>query len=372
MTVIRAFTIHFPKSREKSTFNFLELNFSRYCPPLLDVKGKLKLNVFTNRVVLPPILEFKNILGENSLSHLSRQLEDFLDDYGVDIAAIPIEGAYSYLKNVSEALRETEKIYFSFNVGGLSDYPSRIDLRSVVKTLREIGRVAGQDAFTRIAFTYGKTPVTPYFPATTSRKPGLSLSLLYASQLKNVVEKGGDLRDEMRRILVNFSKLGVNVSKDLDLMFLGVDASISPWMENSVANLIEAMISDRFGSPGTYHAIFNLNSLIEQVSNGLKTTGFNEVMLPLAEDNWLKNAVREGRLKIEDFVSYISVCVAGLDMTPIPSNVSDDKLIKVVRDVVSISHVKKRTVGVRLILVNANSGEEVKLEKFGKTPVLSI
>ncbi|RLG60794.1 hypothetical protein DRN86_01595 [Candidatus Geothermarchaeota archaeon] len=372
MIKIRAFAVHFPKPRrEEDVRSFLESNFSKYCPLLIEVERELKLDVFMNRVILPPINVLKAVFGEVDLNDLSALLENYLEEYKMDIAAIPIERKYSYLKQIPEILKETKRLYFSFNIGDLRNLPC-LDLKEVVKLWRKIDRVAGQDAFTHLAFTYGSTPETPYFPATVSKRQGLSLSLLYATQLRDAVESGKGLKEELSRSLRLAEEIGRDVAERINLEFLGVDSSVSPWMKDSVARLIETIINDKFGSPGTHYAIFDLNKSINGLSKKIRTVGFNEVMLPLAEDNQLKRAVEDGRIGLRDFVSYIFVCVSGLDMVPIPNETSDFKLIRMIRDALVAGCIKGKTVGIRVILAEAKPGERINLTGFGNVPVLSI
>ncbi|MEM3372205.1 MAG: DUF711 domain-containing protein, partial [Candidatus Korarchaeum sp.] len=60
------------------------------------------------------------------------------------------------------------------------------------------------------------------------------------------------------------------------------------------------------------------------------------------------------------------------DMVVLPLSVSKTDLAKLIGDVVTSGRVKGRTVGVRVILVEAEPGEEVNLGRFGKVPVMML
>jgi len=57
-------------------------------------------------------------------------------------------------------------------------------------------------------------------------------------------------------------------------------------------------------------------------------------------------------------------------MVLIPSTVDDRVLRGVMRDLYSLHLLKGRTMGMRVILVGAEPGEDVELGEFGKTPVM--
>jgi len=104
----------------------------------------------------------------------------------------------------------------------------------------------------------------------------------------------------------------------------------------------------------------------------VKAVGFNEVMLPLAEDNCLKKRAKEGKLRLYDLISYIPICAVGLDMVPIPADISDEELLRILKDVEVMSSIKGRTVGVRVILASSKPGDEIELRRFGKVPIPCI
>jgi len=96
--------------------------------------------------------------------------------------------------------------------------------------------------------------------------------------------------------------------------------------------------------------------------------GFNEVMLPLAEDDRLKELAAVGQLRFRDLLAATPACVAGLDMVPLPSTTETRVLKWVMRDLDAASKLKRKPLGMRVLLVGAAPGEEVELGMFGKTP----
>lgn len=199
---------------------------------------------------------------------------------------------------------------------------------------------------------------SPYFPASITTKRGISLSLLYPNDIKTL--------SDVEEALKKGEQLGNYISSALGLEFLGVDGSLSPWGEESVAKAVERLFGTKLGTPGSHYAIWQLNKAIKSAE--VKKVGFNEVMLPLAEDEELKRLVRAGALTLRDFVSYTAVCVPGLDMAPI--RVKDwNSLKRLLYDLVAIAEAKGRPIGVRIFPVDE---EEYGVAGFGNTPALEI
>ena len=60
-------------------------------------------------------------------------------------------------------------------------------------------------------------------------------------------------------------------------------------------------------------------------------------MLPVLEDSRIAQRFGEGTLSIDSLLSYSSVCGTGLDTLPLPGDVSDRQLTRILGDVASLS-----------------------------------
>jgi len=336
---IRSITLHIPLG--------FSVNYRRIVERLEDAVKELKINVFSKRIVV----DFNKVSKEDILS-----LEEIREEAGVDYIATHLNTLENF-SLIAEALNKTERTFISTRLENEM-------FREYAKSIKIVFKKASWYGCARYGISIGKTPVTPYFPVTRGGEYGFSLSILYASDL---------IKNELETIPEIFYKaysLGCEISRKTRIPFIGVDYSLSPWMDDSVARLIEVLNKASFGEPGTLQTIYKLNKLIEKHSIGLKPIGFNEVMLPVAEDNILKDAVRKGRITLHHLLSYISVCVAGLDMVPINYRISVEKIARILQDLSVLADLKKRTVGVRIVLVEGEG--EVDLGFFEKTPVLKI
>lgn len=240
---------------------------------------------------------------------------------------------------------------------------------TVVEVLRIISQ-DGSDAAKRFAALIGGELETPYYPASVNLRgggTGIALAVLYPKDLIGVTNIE-DLRAKLSS-LRSAEEFGRRVADLAGIEYRGIDASLSPpWGWESVVDVLEQLGRKLSSPPGFMMSIWRVNKELMELP--IKKLGFNEVMLPpLAEDERLKERARSGELSFKDLTMYSSVCVAGVDMVPIP--VSDVfKVRGVIEDLYSISRSKGRPIGLRLIPVKGS--REVEVEGFGSTPVLSI
>lgn len=221
---------------------------------------------------------------------------------------------------------------------------------------------------TRIAVGLHDTKFqTPYFPdssSTGSREIGLSF--LYAGCVLEDVKSGLSIDGSFYRVFRDFEKLALRI-ESLTGLRVKVDYSLSPWMEDSVARLYEHH-GFSIASTGSAYFTWFLNKLVQEHMNKALATGFNEVMLPYAEDSLLMEYGLKGLLRARDFLNLATTCVAGIDMVVVPEN--RPRLAGLIADAMSIAKTKSRPIAARIIPVPAQPGDLVNLGRFGKAPVI--
>ncbi|MEM0161553.1 MAG: DUF711 family protein [Thermoproteota archaeon] len=377
MTLIRALAIHLG-------------NFSNYRPLKIEdlkekvstVKHKFKTNIWTTRVILPKIVQdhsttFKGAssqqVSERDLEKIIENSEELIKELGIDFVAIPFD--YNSLRKIRtkfvELFSVSNRLFFSLNIGNLTgDLPIK-ESKDSIQLLKEIFESNGEEACTRFAISFGGQPETAYFPDTAAKNFGFSLSLRYVNDILNRLGDKKDLSDTIESIARPIQNEALRVQKYANMKFLGIDLSLSPWMKESILKLIEEVGDITEISPGFYTSIWKLNEAIMNTKK-IKKIGFNEVMLPVAEDSLLKEYFASRKMMITELIGAISVCVAGLDMVAVSANLKNEVIEKLVLDSISISKARKKKIGIRLILANGKAGGEIKLSRFGKVPVIKI
>ncbi len=330
----RAVTLHVRSEEEYESYS-----------DLLDRLYR-KLDAFTKRVVM---VEPINVKEELKAVHAGLDPEGF-------------ELAYELLR---------EGYFTSVNMG---DNPYGANLMYAAEFLHKISEELGPEANTMFALTSGVPYETPYFPATKGGSFGISASLLYPSELYGALYEAEEPEMTLRSVLkFLFVQAEQQILEELggEAPFLGIDYSLSPWMEKSSARVISLLARTDFLEPGTASAILEMNEIIRESVEGLKSTGFNEVMLPVAEDNLLMDLALQGKLRARDLAYLSSYCVTGMDMVVIPFG-DVTKLAKIIGDVLSSGKIKGKVVGIRIIPVDERPGEKVGLGRFGEVPVMEL
>lgn len=216
---------------------------------------------------------------------------------------------------------------------------------------------------TKIAVSAGGHIVnTPYFPMSSSRprEKSLSVSLLYPSDIKGYWGRGG-LEALTTRLEELFSKV------EEVLPEAAIDYSLSPWMEESVAEIVEEISGSRIPGPGNMGAVHLLSRAIRRAA-GIRATGFNEVMLPVEEDLRLKELAKSGSIRAGDLIALTVSCLVGLDMAVV--NAGEGDVTNLLLDARAASLAAGKPIGVRLIPVQEPPGSTIDLGRFGRAAVI--
>jgi uncharacterized protein (UPF0210 family) len=251
------------------------------------------------------------------------------------------------------------------------------------KVVELLSKISYKDpiSLTRIATLLGEEGdfLTPYFPLSMNTRygEGIALALLYARDLIDTYRAEGlsGMVESACRILSQAESIGRYIASRMGVDYYGLDYSLSPWMDDSVALLIEEISESTLPNPGSLHTVSRINSLIHEAATrcGILPTGFCEIMLPVAEDNILKERVREDMLRLRDLIALSLFCVAGVDMVVIPAEIPKKVLLGVMLDLSEVSKLKGKPIGLRVILYpGVKPGDRIDLGVFGETPVIEV
>lgn len=310
------------------------LNYTNKLERIKDEK------IWTKRVAFPPT---PTNMSLNKLTELIPQTNNII------FSLIHLKSNDQRIKEIPDVLGTNDNIYASILLKRTED----------IKSLSNFLYLLEPEISTRIAILiYDDFLTTPYFPVGSANivADSFGISLLYA---KDYIE------GNINKSLVEANQLGINYSKELHMKFLGIDISLSPWMDESVAEIIENK-SGKLFSPGNTYAVHELNKELfyEAWKQKITPIGFSETMLPVAEDNLLMKRVEEGNLTLPQLQMLTFACVAGLDMVAIPRNA--DLYYKILLDSMAIQFNKRRPYGIRII-PSTGSGH-IFINGYGKIP----
>lgn len=308
------------------------------------------MQVWTLRIAMPPVPKHVD----------PGQLLDVAPDENFLYAALHLDAD-------DPRVMELPQLLIGSNVFGSIKVKDRNEVKAAVQTILELSAM-DYKASTRLAVLFRRRYSTPYFPvASTGTQEGVAAALLYVDEAER--DMGSGIRLPKR--LGNLGRFFEAEAEKLGTKFLGFDLSLSPWMNESTARLVERVSGVRLPMPGTLEAVSRINEYIRTLGllAGVRLVGFNELMLPVGEDDLLKERVLSGEVYLEDLARLASVCVAGVDMVAVERDWAEEWLRGYLLDLFEISGVKRKLMGARILPVKARAGSLVDFDTFGKIPV---
>jgi hypothetical protein len=83
----------------------------------------------------------------------------------------------------------------------------------------------------------------------------------------------------------------------------------------------------------------------------IKRVGYSGLMVPILEDNILAKRYAEGTFNIDSLLAYSAVCAGGLDTVPLPGDVSEDRIARILGDVATLAFKWQKPLAARLLPV---------------------
>ena len=167
-------------------------------------------------------------------------------------------------------------------------------------------------------------------------------------------------------------------SERLGIPFGIVDLSLAPtpFVGDSVAEILEEMGLESVGAPGTTAALALLNDQIKKggVMASSFVGGLSGAFIPVSEDQGMIDAVVRGALTLEKLEAMTCVCSVGLDMIAIPGSTLASTISGIIADEAAIGMINQKTTAVRLIpVIGKDVGDMVEFGGLlGHAPVQQI
>jgi uncharacterized protein (UPF0210 family) len=216
-----------------------------------------------------------------------------------------------------------------------------------VKVIRalEFQSPEGQGNFA-FAATALVEPYSPFYPASWHDGPGgrFSVGLESASVVAEVLGATGydagaasqRLREELAGHAVAVEALARRAAAGSGWHYQGLDPTPAPFDGfASIGAALEGFTGRRLGSSGTLTAAAIVTAAVRSLP--VQRVGLQGLMLPVLEDSRIAQRWGEGALSIDSLLSYSSVCGTGLDTLPLPGDVTDAQLTRILGDVASLS-----------------------------------
>lgn len=356
------------------------------------VGGKYGIPVENKRISISPIAVAGAPFDSEQMVQIAGALDqsaaavgvDFIGGFSALVEKGMAAGDRALIGAIPQAMAETKRICASVNVASTR---AGINMDAVVK----MGHVIKESAeLTAGADGLGaaKLVVFANIPQDIPFMAGAYLGIGEADSVINVGVSGpgvvkraidralelepeaglGRLSEVIKQTAAKVTRagelIGREVADKLGVSFGIVDLSLAPTpnVGDSVGEIFQSLGLKSIGRPGSTAALAMINDAVKKggAFASSHVGGLSGAFIPVSEDLSIEQAAREGFLSIEKLEAMTSVCSVGLDMLPLPGNVSAEMLSGIIADEMAIGMINKKTTAARLIPVpGKKAGETV-------------
>jgi uncharacterized protein (UPF0210 family) len=202
-------------------------------------------------------------------------------------------------------------------------------------------------------------PYAPFYPGSYHTGSGrrFAIGLESANVVEEVFTETGNqpeiARERLAKALGEHAQaveaIALSIERETHWTYLGLDTTPVPMPGVSIARAIERLTGVPFGSSGTLTATASITAALRQIP--VRQIGYPGLMLPVLEDNVLAQRWSEGTYDMDSLLAYSAVCGTGLDTVPLPGEVSEQQLERIIGDVASLAFKWRKPLAARLLPV---------------------
>ena len=199
-------------------------------------------------------------------------------------------------------------------------------------------------------------PYGPYYPGSYHVSNGhrFAIAMESASMVGEVFAKYHDPHEAELHLSGEFAKytkevetVAMQVAAKSGWTYEGIDATPAPSLDKSIGGAIEAFTGGPFGSSGTLTASGIITRAVQSTS--VKRTGYSGLMIPVMEDTILARRWAEGTYNLDSILAYSAVCAGGVDTVPLPGDITEDQIARIVGDVAWLAYKWNKPLAARLL-----------------------
>ena len=234
----------------------------------------------------------------------------------------------------------------------------------------------------RFAALMNCPPNTPFFPAAYwhDTRTNFSIGWQAIDLVQDAFRDAPNLEIGLQNLKIVMEAEGQKIvalaqtlAQAWGIKFVGIDASLAPMGDESIAYAMEQQLPGYFGERGTLTVAAGLTRTLQSLE--LPLCGYSGLMLPVLEDVGLGARSEAGYFNLDSLLLYSTVCGTGLDTIPIPGDASTSQIAAILTDVATLSIKLNKPLSVRLFPVpgcNADCMTEFDSPYLTNTTVMSI
>jgi uncharacterized protein (UPF0210 family) len=236
---------------------------------------------------------------------------------------------------------------------------------------RHILRVAQRSPHSQGTFAFAAVAMpavgTPYSPGSyhVNEAGRFSIGLQSANVVAEVFARSGGNATLATRELTaalaaharDVHRIAAAIEQRTGLKYWGLDPTPVPLKDESIGAAMEAFHGTTFGSPGTLTAAYVVTEALKELPG--PRVGYSGLMLPVMEDTRLAQRWNEGAISLDALLAYSAVCATGLDTVPLPGDVTEAQLTRIIGDVAVLAFKWKKPLNARLQPVHGRVAGEM-------------
>lgn len=319
---------------------------------------------------------------------------NFIGGYSALVHKGYAKGDIEFLESIPEALKETERVCSSVNIGSTK---SGINMNAVakmgviIKNAAELSAESAGFSCAKLVVFCNAVPDNPFmagaFHGVGEGESVINVGVSGPGVVKCALEKVkgedfGVVADTIKKTAFKITRMGqlvaTQAAERLGVPFGIVDLSLAPTpaVGDSVAHILEEMGLEKCGAPGTTAALALLNDAVKKGGTMASSYvgGLSGAFIPVSEDAGMIDAVRCGALTIEKLEAMTCVCSVGIDMVVVPGDTSAETISGLIADEAAIGMINTKTTAVRVIpACGKKVGDTVEFGGLlGSGPVMPI
>ena len=373
MTAVAQAPPAYTKPKVRAITGFVRLDRATYAQQIAETLSVIRAaksefekqgyEIETLRIVTQPLAE---LVGGQSDAEALKFLKAF-DDLSVKESFLPSVGPAMMRDSddpkTMHLLAQMLSTLPNINANAIMAGDDGIHWKVIRETAALIRYVTDHSVHSQGNFNFTGTamlkPLGPFYPGTFHTGAGKQFSLGFegANVVREVFARThGDFNAsvaELTKQLTVHSKVGESVGEKVAAAtgwaFMGVDPTPAPLGDVSIGTAMETYTGAKFGSSGTMTAALIITTAVKAVP--VKQIGYSGLMVPVMEDKGLAKRWAEGTYNIDDLLAYSAVCGTGLDTIPLPGDVSEEQLVRILGDVASLAWKWHKPLSARLLPV---------------------
>ena len=344
------------------------------------VAAKYGVPIVNKRVSVTPIAIIGNATDATDYTIFAKALDRAAKEIGIDfIGGFTslvdkgfTEGDKKLIASIPRALKETERVCSSVNVGSTKSGINLDAVKMMGKTVKDLAELTkDQDGLGAAKFVVFCNAVSdnPFmagaFHGVNEGDVVLNLGIsgpgVVRAALARIDKKASieEITEAIKKISFKITRMGElvgkEVAKELGIDFGIIDLSLAPTpaVGDSVGNILEEFGLESVGAYGTTFALAILNDAVKKggAMAASRVGGLTGAFIPVSEDQGMIAATSKGYLTLEKLEAMTCVCSVGLDMIAIPGNTPDYVISGLIADEMAIGMINNKTTAVRVIPV---------------------